>query len=232
VKLYDYAYSNAPVRARIVLYLKKIPFDRISVDLLKAAKAGDSSFLELNPQGMVPTLVDGALIINQSVAIAEYLDEAFPTPRLLPGDAKDRARVRSLALMVACDGQPVVNLRIRRFLTGELGFSRSAMIAWVRHWLGTSLSEYEAMLQRYPVKGAFSHGEDVTLADVFLVPHVVLARRFGVDLSPYRQAMKIHQSCMSIEAFQRAISEYILEDPAYGLDERGRHGRGGSAQLR
>jgi maleylacetoacetate isomerase len=217
MKLYDYAFSNAPVRARIVLYLKNVPFDRVGVDLLECRQPGEGSFREVNPQGMVPTLVDGDLVLNQSVAIAEYLDEIHPAPRLLPRDAKGRARVRSLALMIACDGQPVVNLRIRRFLTGELGFSRAAMLAWVRHWLATSLTEYETMLVRYPVQGTFSHGEEVTLADVFLVPHVVLATRFGVDLSPYRRAMEIHQRCASIDAFKRALAEYVLEDPAYGL---------------
>jgi maleylacetoacetate isomerase len=215
MKLYDYAYSNAPVRARIALYLKNVPFDRISVDVLKS----DDAFLQVNPQGLVPALVDGGLVIHQSIAIVEYLDETFPSPRLLPNDAKGRARVRSLALMVACDGQPVVNLRVRRFLTAELEFSRQSMLAWVRHWLELSLGEYEAVLDRYPVKGGFSHGDAVTLADVFLVPHIVLATRFGVDVSPYRRAIAIQERCMALDAFRRAVSEYILKDPAYGLEE-------------
>jgi maleylpyruvate isomerase len=215
MKLYDYAWSNAPVRARIALYLKGVPFDRIGVDLVKS----DDAFLQVNPQGLVPALVDGETVIHQSIAIVEYLDETFPAPRLLPADPRGRARVRSLALMIACDGQPVVNLRVRRFLTAELGFPRQAMMAWVRHWLELSLSEYEAVLERYPVQGGFSHGNEVTLADVFLVPHMVLAKRFGVDLSPFRRALAIQERCMTLAAFEKAVSEYILEDPGFGLEE-------------
>jgi len=221
MKLYDYSFSNAPVRARIVLYLKNVPFDRIEVDLLHCKQTDGHSLLELNPQGMVPTLVDGNLMLNQSVAIAEYLDEVFPTPSLMPRDAKGRARVRSLALMIACDGQPLVNLRVRRFLTGELRFSHQAMLSWVRHWLASSLREYEAMLARNPAGGNFSHGDTPTLADVFLIPQVQLARRFGVDFAPYPSILKVHDRCMLLPAFQRATSEYFLEEPGFGLDEAG-----------
>ena len=218
MKLYSYAFSNAPVRARIVLYLKGIPFDRIEVDLLQCKDSNGDSFFEINPQGMVPTLVDGDLILTQSVAIAEYLDEVFPTPRLMPTNPKGRARVRSLALMIACDGQPLVNLRVRRFLTRNLHFSNAAMLSWVRHWLASSLREYEAMLKKSLFTGSFSHGDAPTLADAFLVPQVLLARRFGVNLTPYTLVLKVHDQCMSLAPFQRATSEYLIEDPAFGLD--------------
>ena len=218
MKLYDYAFSNAPVRVNIVLYLKNIPFDRVEVDLLRCKQADGDSLLDLNPQGMVPTLVDGDLMLNQSVAIAEYLDEVFPTPRLMPSDAKGRALVRSLALMIACDGQPLVNLRIRRFLTRELGFSRDEMLAWVRRWLAGSLREFEAMLKKSPARGRYSYGDSPTLADVFLVPQVLLAKRFGVDPAEFADVLKVHQECMRLDAFRKAAEKYVLEDPEFGLE--------------
>jgi len=217
MELYNYAFSNASVRARIVLYLKNISFKLIDIDLLQCQVDG-RSFLELNPQGMVPTLVDGDLILNQSLAIAEYLDEIFPTPKLLPSDIKQRARVRSLALMIACDGQPIVNLRVRRYLRTRFEFSRQQLLVWMRHWLDTSLSEYETLIRRNPERDSFSHGKDVTLADVFLVPQVLLARRFDVDLTKYPEVQRIYHHCMLLSAFQRAVSEYIIEDAEYGLE--------------
>ncbi|HEX2652651.1 MAG TPA: maleylacetoacetate isomerase [Xanthobacteraceae bacterium] len=218
MRLYDYAFSNASVRTRIVMYLKGISFERVTVDLLNCKQLDGTSFLEINPQGMVPALIDGDMTLNQSLAIAEYLDEIYPDPRLLPADAKARARVRSLAFMVACDGQPIVNLRIRRFLRKNLRFSRSELIAWVQHWLQVSLGEYEATLTRSQSTGAFSYGDEPTIADVCLVPQVLLAKRFGVDLTSYAVLMKIHDHCMSIEAFQKAAAEYVLADPEFGLD--------------
>ncbi len=217
MELYNYAFSNASVRTRIVLYLKNISFKLIDIDLLQCQVDG-RSFLELNPQGMVPTLVDGDLTLNQSLAIAEYLDEIFPTPALLPSDMKHRARVRSLALMIACDGQPIVNLRVRRYLRTRLKFSRQQLLVWMRHWLDTSLSEYETLIRRDSRRGSFSHGEDVTLADVFLVPQVLLARRFDVGLTKYPHVQRIYHHCLLLSAFQRAVSEYIIEDAEYGLD--------------
>lgn len=218
MKLYDYAFSNAPVRIRIVLYLKKVPFDRIEVDLLRCDAAPSRVLHGLNPQGMVPTLVDGDLVINQSLAIAEYLEEVFPHPNLLPKDARERARVRSLAQMIACDGQPLVNLKVRRFLTGTLRFSREGMLSWVQHWLANSLRDYDAMLERSSMRGPYSHGDGPTLADAFLIPQVQLARRFQVDLAPYSSVMRVHDQCMSISAFQEATAEYLLKDPEFGLD--------------
>ena len=145
------AFSNAPVCGiRIVLYLKKVPFDRVEVDLLSC---GDCKwqwrFVKVNPCEWCRMLVDGDLIVNQSMAIAEYLDESSFRSCLsaAAGCAGARARVRSLAQMIACDGQPLVNLKVRRFLTGQLRFSRQEMLSWVQHWLASSLREYDAMLE-------------------------------------------------------------------------------------
>jgi maleylacetoacetate isomerase len=217
MKLYDFPFSNASTRVRIVFYLKNISYERVDIDLLRCTQEDGSSFLRLNSQGMVPTVVHGDLVLSQSIAIAEYLDEIFPTPRLLPSDVKARARVRALALMIACDGQPIVNLRIRRFLTNELGFSRQKMVGWVQRWLTISLKDYETTIGRDPVRGVFSHGDEPTLADAFLVPQVLLAKRFEVDLTPYVSVTKIYQRCMLLEPFQKAAAEYIIEDAEYGL---------------
>src|SRR5579885_519085 len=217
MKLYDYTFSNASVRTRIILYLKGVPFERIEIDLLTGKRKDGQPFSALNPQGMVPTLIDGDLMLNQSIAIAEYLDELFPTPKLFPSDIKARAFVRCLAMMIACDGQPLVNLRVRRFLTNTLGLSMDTMIAWMQHWLGDSLRNYETMISQHSSFGNFSCGDELTLADIVLVPQILLAKRFGVDVSRYRHLMDIYSRCVSLEPFQRAISEYILEDPGYGL---------------
>jgi maleylacetoacetate isomerase len=213
--LYDSSSSNASFRARIVLYLKGVPFERVEADFIGGSQS--NAFVKLNNQRMVPVLVHGDFVLTQSIAIAEYLEEIHPEPRLLPLDIESRAQVRALALIIACDGQPVVNLRVRRFIEKDFGLSRERMIAWMQHWLANSLWEYEGAVRAHRVCGPFSYGAEPTVADAFLVPHVLLCQRFGVELTPYKQVRAIHACCMALPAFQRASSEYLIKGAEYGI---------------
>ena len=215
--LYDNASSNASVRTRIILYLKGIPFERIEVDLIRDRLPSGRPFLELNNQGMVPTLRHKDFVLTQSFAIAEYLDEIQPQPRLLPSDIEARAFVRSLALLIAADGQPIVNLRVRRFLQKKIGLSRDQLLGWMQHWLSNSLNEYEGAMKMRRINGPYSFGTEPTMADAFLVPQVLLARRFEVDVSPYKQISAVYSRCMKLTAFERAASEYVVKDAGYGI---------------
>jgi maleylacetoacetate isomerase len=215
--LYDNASSNASVRTRIILYLKGIPFERVEVDLIRDRLPSGRPFLELNNQGMVPTLRHKDFVLTQSFAIAEYLDEIQPQPRLLPSDIEARAFVRSLALLIAADGQPIVNLRVRRFLQKKIGLSRDQLLGWMQHWLSNSLNEYEGAMKMRRVNGPFSFGTEPTIADAFLVPQVLLARRFEVDVSPYEQISAVYSRCMELTAFERAATEYEVKDAEYGI---------------
>jgi maleylacetoacetate isomerase len=215
LKLYDSSSSNASFRARIIMYLKRIPFERIEVEVASDSK--DRKLIELNNQRMVPVLTHGEFVLTQSIAIAEYLEEIHPEPRLLPLDIHSRAHVRSLALIIASDGQPVVNLRVRRYIERDLGLSRQHMISWMQYWLFNSLQEYEGAIKIRRASGPFSYGSDPTVADAFLVPQVLLSQRFGVDLSPFKEISSIHDHCMKLPAFQRAASEYVIKDAEYGV---------------
>ena len=215
LKLYDSSSSNASFRARIILYLKGIQFERVEVDVSGGSQT--DALLKLNTQRMVPVLVHGEFVLTQSMAIAEYLEETYPEPRLLPLDVKSRAQVRALTLMIACDGQPLVNLRVRRFIEKDFGISRRRMIEWMQYWLSNSLQEYEGAVTARRVGGPFSYGAAPTVADAFLFPHVILSKRFGVDLTPYKEIRAIHECCMALPAFRRASSGYLINDPGFGI---------------
>ena len=208
LKLYEYHRANAAIRIKIVLLLKGIPFERESVNV-EGSSNESTTLKRLNPQGMVPILVDETLSIVQSYAIAEYLEERFPLPSLLPRDPSDRSRVRSLALMVACDGQPLVNLRVRNYLTEKCGFTERAMESWVRHWMRLSLAEYEAAVALNPFTGVFSHGNEPSLADTFLFPHVLLAERFGILKADFPNVNRIFTNCARLHPFAKAAAEYV-----------------------
>lgn len=208
LRLYDNAFASAPVRVRIVLLLKRIPFERVQV----AFDYGQSlpptaAYRSLNPQAMVPAIAEGDFVLSQSLAIAEYLDERYPTPPILPAGARGRARVRSLAAMIACDAQPIVNFRVRERLKHDFGMPEVEVLRWVRHWLAEALAHYEQAVAGNAATGRFSHGDTPTLADICLFPHVLHARRFGVPLDAYPTVMGIFDECMAIAAFRDSRSE-------------------------
>jgi maleylacetoacetate isomerase len=199
VRVYLNDVSNAPLRVRLALALKKMTVEEVHVDLERGGgEQHTPAFVAINPQRMLPVLVDGRHVVRQSLAIIEYLEEKKPQPALLPPDPVGKARVRSLALMVACDGQPLLNLRVRAHLTSRLGLSSARAAEWFQHWMGLSLTEYEAALAGDPATGRFSHGDSPTLADVCLVPQVLMARRFHVLTVDYPRVMKVFDACMAL----------------------------------
>jgi len=204
MKLYDYFRSSAAYRVRIALNLKGLAPERVFVHLRKGAQRADD-YLALNAQGLVPALVtDGGNVLTQSLAIIEWLDEMHPQPRLLPADADGRARVRAIALAIACDIHPLNNLRVLQYLTGTLGASEAQKDGWYRYWCDTGLEALETELARDGRTGRFCHGDVPTLADVCLVPQLANARRFQVDLAPYPTLTRIDAACGELAAFAAA----------------------------
>jgi len=203
MKLYGYFRSSASYRIRIILNYKKLDYDSIAVMLSRAEHLGDE-FRNVNPQGFVPALDIGAAIIAQSPAIAEYLEETYPEPPLLPVDALDRARVREIVGIVGCDIHPIQNLRILKYLRSEFGQDDDAVAAWCRRWIGDGFSVIEKLAAERSSNGRHVIGDAPTLADVWLVPQVFNARRFGLDLSPFPTIAGIDAHCQTLDAFAKA----------------------------
>lgn len=205
MKLYDYFRSSACYRVRIGLQLKGLDYDAVSVHLVRdGGEQLKPGYREINPTGLVPVLKDGGATITQSMAILEYLDETHTTSPLLPADAAGRARVRSLALMIACDIHPLDNLRVLRYLVKQAGLTEDAKNAWYAHWVQEGFTALEAHLAASADTGRFCHGDTPTLADCFLVPQVFNAVRFGIDITPYPTIARIDEACRALPAFQAA----------------------------
>ena len=203
LKLYGYFRSSAAFRVRIALNLKKLDYETAAIHLRRNDQTRPD-YLAVNPQGLVPTLDDGGRTLIQSLAIIEYLDEAYADPALLPKDPAERARVRALAQIVACDIHPINNLRVLRYLTHSLGHDEAAIATWYNHWIDAGFQAFERLLVGDPRTGAFCHGDMPGIADIALVPQVVNAERYRLDLAPYPTIARIHQSCMALEAFAAA----------------------------
>ena len=203
MQLYSYFRSSAAYRVRIALNLKGLPYEYVPVHLLKdGGQQLSADYRKVNPTALVPALVDGDAVIGQSLAIIEYLEETHPQTPLLPADAIGRARVRDLALGIACDTHPLNNLRVLKYLVNELKTGDDAKNAWYRHWVRLGLQSYESHLAAEP--GRFSHGDTPTLADCCLVPQIFNAQRFDCDLSGLPRTMAAFEACMALEAFQKA----------------------------
>lgn len=199
--LYTYFRSSAAWRVRIALALKGLDYAAVPIHLLRdGGQQHGADYRALNPAGLVPALVDDGATLTQSLAICEYLDERHPEPALLPADALGRARVRALALAVACDIHPINNLRVLQYLKGTLGHGQDEADAWYRHWIEVGFASIEAELARL---GSERHcyGDAVTLADVCLVPQVFNARRFKVDLAAYPRIAAIDAHLAALPAF-------------------------------
>lgn len=211
LKLYTYFRSSAAYRVRIALNLKNLPYEAIPVHLVKdGGEHLKEDYRRVNPVGAVPALADRELSLSQSLAIIEYLDEAYPYPPLLPADPVARARVRAIALDIACEIHPINNLRVLKYLTGQLGLSEEQKNAWYRHWVEVGLASVEARLTTGPqaaLTGKFCHGEHPTLADCCLVPQVFNARRFGCRLDHVPTVVRIDAECRTLPAFVAAAPE-------------------------
>ncbi len=193
--LYGYWRSSAAYRVRLALAYKGIGYDSVPINLVHGAQSG-ADFRALNPQGLVPALAIGGDVLSQSLAIIEYLDETVTDPPLLPRDPLARARVRSAALVIACDIHPVNNLRVLRYLKAPLGHDQGAIDAWARHWITCGL----AVLEQFAADcgGRFLYGDSVTLADLCLVPQLSNARRVATDLSAFPRLAAIEQQLSAL----------------------------------
>jgi len=200
--LHTYFRSSAAFRVRCALNHKGLAWTPEVVWLLTDEQRS-AAYRALNPQALVPTLVDGDAVLNQSLAIIEYLDETKPGPKLLPADPVGRARVRSLSLLVACEIHPVNNLRILKYLKDVLGHDQATVDAWYRHWVQEGLGAFEAELAD-PRTGRYCHGDAVSMADCCLVPQIFNAQRFKCDLSPYPATMRVFEALMRLPAFDAA----------------------------
>ncbi len=205
MKLHTYFRSSAAYRVRIALHLKGLDYEAVPVHLVRGGgEHRQPAYLGLNPAGLVPALEDAGQVLTQSLAIVEYLEETHPQPALLPAAALDRARVRAIAQVIACDIHPVNNLRVLQYLTRELGASEEQKNAWYRHWVGVGMQAVEAMLAGDARTGAFCHGDTPGLADCCLVPQVFNARRFNCPLDDLPTIRRIVDACEQLPAFQKA----------------------------
>lgn len=202
--LYGYWRSSAAYRVRIALGLKGLPYDQAMVDL-RIGEQSSPEFLAMNPQGLVPFLVDGDNGLAQSLAIIEYLDEQYPDPPLIPGNALERARIRALAQVVACDIHPINNLRVLQYLRQQLGLDNDAVNAWAQHWIHAGFASLEHALRQST--GPFLAGSQITVADVCLVPQLYNARRVDTDLSAYPGLLALEERLQSVPAFDAARPE-------------------------
>jgi len=207
MKLYGYFRSSAAFRVRIALNLKDIPYEQAFIHLRRNDQRSPD-YLKLNPQGLVPALIDGGEVLSQSLAIVEYLEETRPEPALLPRDAAGRARVRSLAQAIACDIHPIDNLRVLRYLAKPMGLDAAQIEAWFNHWIKEGFDGIEPILGSDGKAGRFCHGDAPGLADLCLVPQVFNAKRYpSFDLTPYPAIQRIFAECMKLPAFERAAPE-------------------------
>lgn len=210
--LYSYFRSSAAYRVRIALNLKGLEYTAIPVHLLRAGgEQHRAEFAARNPLQLVPVLQDGAVTLTQSVAIIEYIEERHPAPPLLPADAPGRARVRALALAVACEIHPLNNLRVLRHLKSEFGLDESQRESWSRHWIAQGFEALERMLAGSAATGSYCHGESPTMADCLLVPQVANARRVRCPLEAYPTLMRINDRCVREDAFARAAPERQID---------------------
>nr|MDQ6917231.1 maleylacetoacetate isomerase [Pseudomonadota bacterium] len=193
-------------RVRIALNLKHLEYGYLPVHLVRGEQR-DPHYREINPQALVPTMVDDGNALTQSMAIIEYLDETHPEPPLLPPTPEDRARVRAIAQAIACDIHPLNNLRVLRYLTGTLGISDDAKDGWYRHWIEIGLAALETELAADRRTGAFCHGASPSLADICLVPQLANARRYSMPLDAYPTLAGIESRCLALKEFKDAAPE-------------------------
>ena len=201
--LHGFFRSGTSHRLRIALNLKGLPFDQVAVDLRREEHLG-AAFAALNPQQFVPVLETEGRVMTQSPAIIEWLEERHPQPPLLPADVHQRAQVRALAAIVGCDIHPVNNRRILQALQKRFGADEAAVNDWCGTWIGAGFDAFDALRESFGRGGPFVHGEQPSLADVYLVPQIESARRFKVDLARWPRLMAIDEACARLEAFQKA----------------------------
>lgn len=206
MRLYSFFRSSAAYRVRIALSLKNVDYETVAVNL-PAGRHRAAEFLAVNPQATIPTLEDDdGTILWQSLAIIDYLDARFPSPRLIPEAPLARARVQALAQLIACEIHPLNNLRVLRYLRGELKLDEAAVAKWYQHWVAEGFGPLETLVAKYS-EGRYCYGAAVSAADVCLVPQIYNARRFACDLTPYPTLVRIAAGLAAEPAFARAAPE-------------------------
>jgi maleylpyruvate isomerase len=201
MKLYSYFRSSAAYRVRIALNLKNLPYDYVPVHLLRnGGEQLEPAYRRLNPDAILPTLVDGDNVLQQSLAIIEYLEETHPEPPLLPKSPADRVYVRSVALQVACEIHPLNNLRVLKYLKHTVGADDATRDAWYRHWIESGFATLEEHLAGDSRTGKLCFGDTPTLADACLVPQVFNAQRFKIDVTQFPTIQRIHDHASQFDA--------------------------------
>nr|WP_299039946.1 maleylacetoacetate isomerase [uncultured Psychrobacter sp.] len=201
--LYGYFRSSTAYRTRIAMNLKGFSYDNVSVNLAQD-KQLEAEFKALNPQGLVPVLQTDDLLLYQSPAILEWLEEVYPTPALLPKDAAGRMQVRAISAMIGCDMHPINNRRILQYLRNELSVDEAEVMTWCNRWMSDGFAALEQRLAADKARGDFCYGDSPTLADCYLVPQVSSARRFKVDLNAYPNIIAVDTHCRTLKAFANA----------------------------
>lgn len=204
MKLYGFFRSSASYRVRIALNLKGLDYEQASIRLAKGEQY-EPPFSAISPQNLVPVLEDDGLRLYQSPAIIEYLEEVYPEPPLLPKDPAARNRVRSLALISACEIHPLNNTRVLNYLSETLNLTEEQKTGWYHHWITIGFSALERRLATEGQTGKFCHGDTPGFADICLVPQVANARRFKVDLGAFPTILQINDNCLALEAFKKAM---------------------------
>ncbi len=208
MRLYSYWRSSSAYRARIALNLKGLEYELVPVHLVRdGGEQHGAAYRRINPQALVPSLEHDTVVITQSMAIVEYLDECWPAPPLLPPDPAARARVRAIAQSIACEIQPLNNLRVLQELERRLGADKEQVRGWYRHWVEDGFCALETRLAADAATGDFCHGDSPGLADAFLVPQVYNARRFDCDVAAFPTISRIDANCATLSAFINAAPE-------------------------
>jgi maleylpyruvate isomerase len=207
IKLYSYYRSSAAYRVRIGLNIKQVGYTTVPINLLKKEHKSPD-YLDKQPQGLVPCLeLQDGRILTQSGAILQYLEEVCVSPRLLPTCPLDAAKIRAFVDIIACDIHPICNLRILNYLTDELDVSNPDKMVWYRHWIAQGFSALESMI----TDSQYCFGNDITLADIYLIPQVYNALRFEQNMENYPKILAIYQNCNQLDAFIQAQPENQLD---------------------
>jgi maleylpyruvate isomerase len=213
MKLYGYYRSSASYRIRIILNFKGLEWENEPV-MLNADEHHAEAFRTLNPMGFVPVLDTGTAVLSQSPAIAEYLEERYPDPALLPGDPLMRAQVREMQSLIGCDIHPLQNLRVLKHLRAGFRQDDEGVAAWCRKWIGEGFRAFESLAQQRSVNGCHSVGDSLTMADVWLIPQLYNARRFQLDLAAFPTITSIGAHCLRLDAVAAAQPQRQPDAPA------------------
>lgn len=206
--LYGYFRSSAAFRVRVALNLKGLDVEHASVNLKPGVDGQrDEKYRRLNPQGRVPFYTEDDFQLGQSPAILEYLEDRYPEPALLPADLRDKAYVRQLSALIACDIHPLNNLSVLKYIKTEFGADEGAVNKWYGHWITQGFTALETLMSDSAATGLYCFGDTPTLADVYLVPQLYNARRFDVSLDAFPALVRIDHECMKLKAFQDALPE-------------------------